>query len=48
MNSKLSCYGIDDYRLAAQNLAQTSLRSVIGKMDLDKTWADTFGDSAQK
>ena len=40
MDSKLSCYGIDDYRLAAQNLAQTSLRSVIGKMDLDKTFEE--------
>jgi len=40
MNSKLSCYGIDDYRVAAQNLAQTSLRSVIGKMDLDKTFEE--------
>ena len=39
-NSKLSCYGIDDYRIAAQNLAQTSLRSVIGKMDLDKTFEE--------
>jgi len=40
MDSKLSCYGIDDYRIAAQNLAQTSLRSVIGKMDLDKTFEE--------
>jgi len=39
-NSKLSCYGIDDYIVAAQNLAQTSLRSVIGKMDLDKTFEE--------
>ena len=39
-DSKLSCYGIDDYRLASQNLAQTSLRSVIGKMDLDKTFEE--------
>ena len=39
-DSKLSCYGIDDYRLAAKNLAQTSLRSVIGKMDLDKTFEE--------
>ena len=39
-NSKLSCYGIDDYKMAAQNLAQTSLRSVIGKMDLDKTFEE--------
>ena len=40
MDTKLSCYGIDDYRMAAQNLAQTSLRSVIGKMDLDKTFEE--------
>ena len=40
INSKSSCYGIDDYRIAAQNLAQTSLRSVIGKMDLDKTFEE--------
>ena len=40
INSKYSCYGIDDYRVAAQNLAQTSLRSVIGKMDLDKTFEE--------
>jgi len=40
MNTKLSCYGIDDYKFAAQNLAQTSLRSVIGKMDLDKTFEE--------
>ena len=39
-DSKLSCYGIDDYKMAAQNLAQTSLRSVIGKMDLDKTFEE--------
>ena len=40
INSKLSCYGIDDYKLAAENLAQTSLRSVIGRMDLDKTFEE--------
>ena len=39
-NSKLSCYGIEDYVIAATNLAQTSLRSVIGKMDLDKTFEE--------
>jgi len=39
-DSKLSCYGIEDYKIAAQNLAQTSLRSVIGKMDLDKTFEE--------
>ena len=40
IDAKLSCYGIDNYRKAAQNLAQTSLRSVIGKMDLDKTFEE--------
>ncbi len=39
-DSKQSCYGIENYRLAAVNLAQTSLRSVIGKMDLDKTFEE--------
>ncbi len=28
-------YGVEDYRLAIQNLVQTSLRSIIGEMDLD-------------
>jgi regulator of protease activity HflC (stomatin/prohibitin superfamily) len=40
INSKLSAYGIDDYLIAAGQLAQTSLRSVIGKIDLDKTFSE--------
>lgn len=28
-------YGVENYRLAIQNLVQTSLRSIIGEMDLD-------------
>lgn len=28
-------YGVEDYTLAIQNLVQTSLRSIIGEMDLD-------------
>jgi regulator of protease activity HflC (stomatin/prohibitin superfamily) len=40
MDSKLSAYGITDYRLAASQLAQTSLRSVIGKIELDKTFEE--------
>ena len=39
-DSKLSAYGIDDYRIAATQLAQTSLRSVIGKIELDKTFEE--------
>ena len=40
MDSKLSAYGIDNYRLAASQLAQTSLRSVIGKIELDRTFEE--------
>ncbi len=38
MNSRLSAYGIDDYHFAAAQLAQTSLRSAIGKISLDNTF----------
>ena len=40
VNSKLAVYGVDNYIYAAQNLAQTSLRSDIGKMDLDSTFEE--------
>jgi len=40
IDSKLSCYGIDNYRVAASQLAQTSLRSVIGKIELDRTFEE--------
>jgi len=40
VDSKLSAYGIDNYRLAAGQLAQTSLRSVIGKIELDRTFEE--------
>jgi len=40
MDSKLSAYGIDDYKFAAGQLAQTSLRSVIGKIELDRTFEE--------
>ena len=40
MDSKKSAYGIDNYELAAAQLAQTSLRSVIGKIELDKTFEE--------
>ena len=38
VNSKMSAYGIDDYRFAACQLAMTSLRSAIGKITLDNTF----------
>ncbi len=38
VNSKLSAYGIEDYKFAATQLAQTSLRSAIGKIELDNSF----------
>ncbi|HIP82062.1 MAG TPA: paraslipin [Desulfocapsa sulfexigens] len=38
INTKKSAYGIDNFHFAAAQLAQTSLRSAIGKIDLDKTF----------
>ena len=39
-DSKQSAYGIENYKWAASQLAQTSLRSAIGKIDLDKTFEE--------
>ena len=38
IDAKKSAYGIDNYHFAAAQLAQTSLRSAIGKIELDKTF----------
>jgi len=38
VNSRQSAYGIDNYHFAASQLAQTSLRSAIGKISLDNTF----------
>lgn len=35
-----AAYGIDNYLRAASQLAQTTLRSAIGKIDLDKTFEE--------
>lgn len=40
VDPKAASYGVDDYVMAAQQLAQTTLRSVIGKIDLDKTFEE--------
>jgi regulator of protease activity HflC (stomatin/prohibitin superfamily) len=40
VDSKLSAYGIEDYTIAASQLAQTTLRSVIGKIELDRTFEE--------
>jgi len=38
VNSRLSAYGIENYHYAVMQLAQTSMRSAIGKITLDKTF----------
>ncbi|HID97316.1 MAG TPA: SPFH/Band 7/PHB domain protein [Thermodesulfobacteriaceae bacterium] len=38
VNSRQSAYGIENYHFAAAQLAQTSLRSAIGKISLDNTF----------
>ncbi|MFP1681823.1 SPFH domain-containing protein [Alloalcanivorax sp. C16-1] len=40
VDAKAASYGVDDYVQASQQLAQTTLRSVIGKIDLDKTFEE--------
>lgn len=38
VDSRLSAYGIQNYMFAASQLAQTSLRSAIGRLNLDATF----------
>lgn len=40
INPKLASYGSSNYVLAITQLAQTTLRSVIGRMELDKTFEE--------
>lgn len=40
IDAQKASYGINDYRFAAAQLAQTTMRSVIGKMELDKTFEE--------
>jgi regulator of protease activity HflC (stomatin/prohibitin superfamily) len=40
VDAKLASYGINDYRYASTQLAQTTLRSVVGKIELDKTFEE--------
>ena len=40
IDPRLASYGIDDYRYAAIQLAQTTLRSVIGQTELDKSFEE--------
>jgi regulator of protease activity HflC (stomatin/prohibitin superfamily) len=40
VDPKKASYGIDNYGFASTQLAQTTMRSVMGKMDLDKTFEE--------
>jgi regulator of protease activity HflC (stomatin/prohibitin superfamily) len=40
MDVEKASYGIGDYQRASVNLAQTTMRSEIGKMDLDQTFSE--------
>ncbi|SDB04335.1 Regulator of protease activity HflC, stomatin/prohibitin superfamily [Pseudidiomarina indica] len=40
VDAQKASYGINDYRYAASQLAQTTMRSVIGQTDLDKTFEE--------
>ncbi len=40
VDAKKASYGIDNYVFAAIQLAQTTMRSVIGKLELDKTFEE--------
>ena len=40
VDPKKASYGIDHYQFAATQLAQTTMRSVMGKLDLDKTFEE--------
>ena len=40
MDAHKASYGIDNYPFASTQLAQTTMRSIIGKMELDKTFEE--------
>jgi regulator of protease activity HflC (stomatin/prohibitin superfamily) len=47
LNPERASYGITDYHFAISQLAQTTLRSEIGKIDLDKTFEERMNINAQ-
>jgi regulator of protease activity HflC (stomatin/prohibitin superfamily) len=47
LNAERASYGISDYTYAISQLAQTNLRSEIGKIDLDKTFEERTNINSQ-
>ncbi len=40
MDASKASYGINDYQFASTQIAQTTMRSIIGKMELDRTFEE--------
>src|SRR6187549_527096 len=47
MNPERASYGISDYHFAISQLAQTTLRSEVGKIDLDRTFEERTNINTQ-
>ncbi|BCS35149.1 paraslipin [Luteitalea sp. TBR-22] len=47
LNPERASYGISDYHFAISQLAQTTLRSEVGKIDLDKTFEERTNINTQ-
>ena len=47
LNAERASYGISDYQFALMQLAQTTLRSEIGKIDLDRTFEERTNINVQ-
>ncbi len=47
LNPERASYGISDYMFAISQLAQTTLRSEVGKIDLDKTFEERTNINTQ-
>lgn len=47
LNPERASYGISDFRFAIMQLAQTTLRSEVGKIDLDKTFEERTNINTQ-
>jgi len=47
LNPERASYGITDFRFAIMQLAQTTLRSEVGKIDLDKTFEERTNINTQ-
>src|SRR6266404_6879572 len=47
MNPERASYGVSDYMFAISQLAQTTLRSEIGKIDLDRTFEERMHINSQ-